>query len=93
VVTHGYLNSGEMQDLNAIELSRRGYVVMALDMYDHGHSAGNAQNTGSFLNFWPTSLYDAASWMYEQPYVLKDEAGNGIRRQAEVCLLRMRLHP
>ena len=78
VVTHGYLNSGEMQDLNAIELSRRGYVVMALDMYDHGHSAGNAQNTGSFLNFWPTSLYDAASWMYEQPYVLKDEAGNGI---------------
>ena len=78
VVTHGYLNSSEMQDLNAIELSRRGYVVLALDMYDHGHSAGNADNTGGFLNFWPSALYDAASYMYEQPYVLKDEAGNGI---------------
>ena len=38
IVTHGYLNSAEMQDANAIELSRRGYVVLALDMYDHGHS-------------------------------------------------------
>ena len=78
VVTHGYLNSAEMQDLNAIELSRRGYVVLALDMYDHGHSAGNAENTGAFFSFWPSAQYDAACYMYEQPYVLKDEAGNGI---------------
>lgn len=78
VVTHGYLNSAEMQDANAIELSRRGYVVLALDMYDHGHSAGDEKNTGSFLSFWPRALYDAVQYMYEQPYVLKDEAGNGI---------------
>lgn len=78
VVTHGYLNSAEMQDANAIELSRRGYVVLALDMYDHGHSAGNDSNTGSFLTFWPRALYDAVQYMYEQDYVLKDEAGNGI---------------
>jgi len=78
VVTHGYLNSAEMQDANAIELSRRGYVVLALDMYDHGHSAGNAENTGAFFSFWPYAQYDAACYMYEQPYVLKDEAGNGI---------------
>lgn len=38
IVTHGYLNSAEMQDANAIELSRRGYVVLALDQYDHSHS-------------------------------------------------------
>ena len=78
VVTHGYLNSAEMQDANAIELSRRGNVVLALDMYDHGHSAGNAENTGAFFSFWPYAQYDAACYMYEQPYVLKDEAGNGI---------------
>ncbi len=78
VTTHGYLNSAEMQDAPAIEMSRRGYVVLALDMYDHGHSAGNAENTGSFLNFWPTSILDAVTYMYQQPYVLKDEAGNGI---------------
>lgn len=78
VVTHGYLNSGEMQDANAIELSRRGYVVLALDMYDHGHSAGNADHTGGFFTFWPTALFDAVTYMYQQPYVLKDADGNGI---------------
>jgi hypothetical protein len=78
VVTHGYLNSAEMQDANAIELSRRGYVVLALDMYDHGHSASSKDNTGGFFGFWTTAMYDAASYMYDQPYVLKDAAGNGI---------------
>lgn len=78
IVTHGYLNSAEMQDANAIELSRRGFVVLALDMYDHGHSKGNPDHTGGFFKFWPEALYDAAVWMYGQPYVLKDEAGNGM---------------
>ena len=88
IVTHGYLNSAEMQDANAIELSRRGYVVLALDMYDHGHSDindtiyENFAAYGDFLKtwapFWLNSMYDAVQYMYEQPYVLKDEAGNGI---------------
>ena len=78
VTTHGYLNSAEMQDAQAIEMSRRGYVVLALDMYDHGHSIANEENTGSFLSFWPTAIWDAVQYMYEQDYVLKDEDGNGI---------------
>ena len=88
VVTHGYLNSAEMQDANAIELSRRGMVVLALDQYDHGHSdLNNAvyepyEAFGPFLQawapFWINSMHDAVAYMYEQPYVLKDEAGNGI---------------
>ena len=77
-VTHGYLNSAEMQDANAIELSRRGYVVLALDMYDHGHSAANDANTGAFFSFWPRAQFDSVNYLYEQPYVLKDENGNGI---------------
>ena len=44
IVTHGYLNSAEMQDANAIELSRRGFVVLALDQNDHGHSSLDAEN-------------------------------------------------
>ena len=88
IVTHGYLNSAEMQDANAIELSRRGYVVLALDMYDHGHS--NLKDEvyesfaayGDFLKtwapFWLNSMNDAVQYMYDQPYVLKDEAGNGM---------------
>lgn len=85
IVTHGYLNSAEMQDANAIELSRRGYVVLALDMYDHGHSNINDEAYGgstAFFSlwspFWINSMYDAVQYMYDQPYVLKDEAGNGI---------------
>ncbi len=88
IVTHGYLNSAEMQDANAIELSRRGYVVLALDMYDHGHSDINNEvyqgfaAYGDFLMtwapFWINAMYDAVQYMYGQPYVLKDEAGNGI---------------
>ncbi len=84
IVTHGYLNSAEMQDANAIELSRRGFVVLALDQYDHGHSdLDNAVYTGTefmqiWAPFWINSMHDAVAYMYEQPYVLKDEAGNGI---------------
>lgn len=84
IVTHGYLNSAEMQDANAIELSRRGFVVLALDQYDHGHSALSSENYsdtsffGVWLPFWQHSMFDAVQYMYEQPYVLKDEAGNGM---------------
>lgn len=84
IVTHGYLNSAEMQDANAIELSRRGFVVLALDQYDHGHSKLSHENYsdtsffGVWLPFWVNSMNDAVQYMYEQPYVLKDENGNGI---------------
>ena len=84
IVTHGYLNSAEMQDANAIELSRRGFVVLALDQYDHGHSKINPENYssidffGMWLPFWINSMNDAVQYMYEQPYVLKDADGNGM---------------
>ena len=84
IVTHGYLNSAEMQDANAIELSRRGFVVLALDQYDHGHSALSRENYngedffGMWAPFWINSMNDAVQYMYEQPFVLKDAAGNGI---------------
>ena len=84
IVTHGYLNSAEMQDANAIELSRRGFVVLALDQYDHGHSALSHENYadtsffGVWLPFWANSMNDAVQYMYEQPFVLKDADGNGL---------------
>jgi len=79
VTTHGYLNSAEMQDAPAIELSKRGYVVLALDMYEQGHSLNKLDKTNSsaFFSFWPTALFDAVQYIYDQPYVLKDGAGNG----------------
>jgi pimeloyl-ACP methyl ester carboxylesterase len=40
LVSHGYINTREMQSPFAIELSRRGYVVLAMDMTGHGYSQG-----------------------------------------------------
>ncbi|AOM83591.1 alpha/beta fold hydrolase [Salisediminibacterium beveridgei] len=78
VATHGYLNSAEMQAPQAIEMSKRGYVVLALDQYDHGHSIGTMEKPVPFFSFWPSSIYDAVNYMYEQDYVLKDDDGNGM---------------
>ena len=38
LATHGYINSRETQAGYAIELARRGYVVLALDQTGHGYS-------------------------------------------------------
>ncbi|UYO98942.1 hypothetical protein OF820_07625 [Oceanotoga sp. DSM 15011] len=78
ITTHGYLNSKEMQDAPAVEMSRRGFIVLALDMYDHGYSLWkNSIDRGSeFGTFWIYSVYDAAQYMSKQDYTLKDEKGN-----------------
>jgi len=48
LVSHGYINTREMQSAFAIELSRRGFVVLSMDMTGHGYSDGRvgAQNYG-----------------------------------------------
>ena len=38
LLCHGYTASLDAMESNAIELSRRGYVVMALDLYGHGET-------------------------------------------------------
>jgi pimeloyl-ACP methyl ester carboxylesterase len=40
LVSHGLINTREMQSPFAIEMSRRGYVVLAMDMSGHGYSGG-----------------------------------------------------
>jgi pimeloyl-ACP methyl ester carboxylesterase len=42
LAVHGYLNSEGTQAPYAIELARRGYVVLAIDQPGHGHSDGPA---------------------------------------------------
>jgi len=45
VTSHGMFNNRAMQDLNFVELSRRGFVVLAIDMFSHGDS-GTVPNIG-----------------------------------------------
>ncbi len=40
LASHGFINTREMQSPFAIELARRGFVVMAMDMSGHGYSGG-----------------------------------------------------
>lgn len=58
LLCHGYTASLDAMEPNAIELSRRGYVVMALDLYGHGDSTlppdGYSQvEMGGVVNYAP----------------------------------------
>jgi pimeloyl-ACP methyl ester carboxylesterase len=74
-LTHGYLNSKEMQEAPAIEMARRGYVVFEYDMYDHGDSVWD---TPAQFSFYAWSAYDAAQYVYTLPYVQKAADGTGM---------------
>ena len=68
ILSHGYLNSNEMQDPNAIELSRRGYIEFSMDMYGHGNSdlpntTDDPTGTGATLG-----ALDAYNYVLTLPY-------------------------
>ncbi|KIL46401.1 dienelactone hydrolase family protein [Jeotgalibacillus campisalis] len=73
VTSHGWYNNREMQDLNYVEMARRGYVVMSIDMYGHGNSDIVEPSE------WPnrgTGMYDAVELLADLPYV--DTASIGV---------------
>lgn len=69
MVSHGYINTREMQSPFAIELARRGFVVLAIDMAGHGYSGGAVGEQ--------KDLGGAAALRYLQslPYVDKTNIG------------------
>lgn len=72
VISHGWWNNREMQDANYVELARRGYVVVSIDMYGHGNS--------DYLNYADlaaggTGMYDAVKLVADLPYVDTDKIG------------------
>jgi len=72
VLTHGYLNNRELQLQNAIELARRGFVVLTVDREGHG----NYPNSGTQNAMMATAgLYDSAKYVYNLPYVDKTRVG------------------
>lgn len=72
VTSHGWYNTREMQDLNYVELSRRGYVVISIDMYGHGNS--DAVKPEEWINRG-TGMYDAVELLATLPYVDKSKIG------------------
>ena len=69
VVSHGWYNNREMQDLNYVEYARRGYVVLAISMYGHGDSEVIPSNTWWDDENNANGLYDGVKFVAELPYV------------------------
>jgi pimeloyl-ACP methyl ester carboxylesterase len=70
LISHGYINTREMQSPFAIELARRGFVVLAMDMEGHGYSSGAVRFPGSDLG-GPAAL----RYLQGLPYVDKANIG------------------
>ena len=72
VLTHGYLNNREHQLPNAVELARRGFVVLTIDREGHGNYE-NENDTAAMMN--TNGLYQAAKYVYNLPYVDTSKIG------------------
>lgn len=66
IVSHGWYNNREMQDINYVELARRGFVVISIDMQGHGNS--EALPAESLLSNG-IGMYNAVNLMADLPYV------------------------
>ena len=69
VVSHGWYNNREMQDLNYVEYARRGFVVLAISMYGHGDSEVIASNTWWNDENNANGLYDGVKYLASLPFV------------------------
>ena len=72
VVSHGWWNNREMQTANYVELARRGFVVLSIDMYGHGNSDPLPYDQ---LEVGGTGMYDAVKLIADLPYVDTDRIG------------------
>ena len=72
VLTHGYLNNRELQLPNAVELARRGFIVLTIDREGHG----NYENSGSQNALMATGgMYDSVKYIYNLPEVDRSKIG------------------
>ncbi len=66
IVSHGWWNNREMQGANYVELARRGYIVVSIDMYGHGNSS---PLVNSQVELGGTGMYDVVKLVADLPYV------------------------
>ena len=64
VTSHGMFNNKGMQDLNFVELARRGFVVLAQDMPSHGDSGDTDGYGGTMMG-----MYESVKVLAKMPFV------------------------
>jgi len=72
VITHGISSSKEMMSSIGLELSRRGFVTLCLDLYGHGKSGGTLEDGEEDPSF---GLLSAVQYMKSQSYVNSSKIG------------------
>ena len=72
VLTHGSLNNRELQLQNAIELARRGFIVLTIDRGGHGNNLPTS-DTSAMMN--TSGMYDSVKYLYNLPEVDKTKIG------------------
>ena len=70
---HGYNNTSEVQDLNCVELSKRGFIVMSIDAYGHGHSNFPDERINPIVGDMGT--YAALQYIGTLPYADTERVG------------------
>lgn len=75
VVSHGGANHKEMQDMNAVELSRRGMVVISVDRYYHGESSAATVGFNDTMSSAVTAMVAAVEYGYGLNYVDNTKIG------------------
>ena len=75
VASHGYLNNREMQDINYIELSHRGYVVLAMNAYGHGDSDVAKAEYADTPEVQSGGMIEFVRYLATLPYVDKTQIG------------------
>jgi hypothetical protein len=75
VVAHGWGDTREVQEPNYVELSRRGYIVLDIDMYGHGDSEDLPINTWWDEGNAANGVYDGVQLLATLPYVDVSQIG------------------
>jgi hypothetical protein len=70
---HGYNNTAEVQDLNCVELSKRGFIVMSIDAYGHGGSNFPDERINPVVSDMGT--YSALQYIGTLPYADSKRVG------------------
>ena len=76
VSCHGYLNNSKMQDINAIELSRRGVAVITYDAYFHGKSSSSNADIMTSTMTDGIGMVSVVDYAYDElDYIDKEHIG------------------
>lgn len=76
ITSHGYHATLETQDITAVELARRGFVVFSMDTYSAGDSSGTVEEYGYNRSYYGLGMLQLVEYVYDNiDYIDRDRIG------------------